>query len=459
MDGLLLKNGKVVDPVNNIDTNMDILIKHGVIYDIAQSLPPGMIDEVIDLHGKVVIAGIIDMHVHLCGNLNAGYKMLAKSGVTTAIDFSGPVDEVVRGLREKGTGISVGVMNGLIPGSNISKGTCSFDEIRDAVDKSMIEGSLGIKILGGHYPLTSENSLRTIEYCNSINAYIAFHAGTMEVREPFPAFKQAAGFAEGKRLHIAHVNSYCRGRYKNYIDEMAEAMGILDENSNIHSDSYISSFNGTDGSFVNGEFTSRVTRTELEKGGYPPTETGLKNAVMDGYVLVCKEKNGENMLVSGMEGFEHWKLAKSEITLSFNVNPSINSIAFVMHKDKSNKFTVDALSTDGGGIHRNVIIRQGLPLTAYSGFDMKDFVRKVSVNPARLLGLKNKGHLAVGADADITVIDMMECKPYMAVANGEVIMLDGCVMGSGGRMIITERGESYIKAETLDYILSDVHIR
>jgi dihydroorotase len=36
--------------------------------------------------------------------------------------------------------------------------------------------------------------------------------------------------------------------------------------------------------------------------------------------------------------------------------------------------------------------------------DWSDLVRKVSLNPARILGL-NKGNLGVGKDADIVIID------------------------------------------------------
>ncbi len=41
---------------------------------------------------------------------------------------------------------------------------------------------------------------------------------------------------------------------------------------------------------------------------------------------------------------------------------------------------------------------------------LPEAVRKLSCNPARILRLKNKGSLAVGADADVTVIDLEEEK-------------------------------------------------
>ena len=45
--------------------------------------------------------GIIDTHVHLCGSgLENGYKMLAKAGVATAIDF-GQAEGIARESRER----------------------------------------------------------------------------------------------------------------------------------------------------------------------------------------------------------------------------------------------------------------------------------------------------------------------------------------------------------------------
>jgi dihydroorotase len=36
---------------------------------------------------------------------------------------------------------------------------------------------------------------------------------------------------------------------------------------------------------------------------------------------------------------------------------------------------------------------------------LSKILRKLTINPAKLLGLANKGHLGVGADADVTLID------------------------------------------------------
>jgi dihydroorotase len=37
---------------------------------------------------------------------------------------------------------------------------------------------------------------------------------------------------------------------------------------------------------------------------------------------------------------------------------------------------------------------------------LTQFIEMISTNPARILGLKNKGRIAIGADADLTLLDL-----------------------------------------------------
>jgi len=63
---ILIKNGQVIDPANNVDEKLDVLVADGKIAKLAK---PGSISandaEVIDASGKLVVPGLIDMHVHL----------------------------------------------------------------------------------------------------------------------------------------------------------------------------------------------------------------------------------------------------------------------------------------------------------------------------------------------------------------------------------------------------------
>jgi dihydroorotase len=59
----LLKNGRVVDPASATDAELDILIEDGHIASMEESIEPGK-NEVVDLAGLTVCPGFIDMHVH-----------------------------------------------------------------------------------------------------------------------------------------------------------------------------------------------------------------------------------------------------------------------------------------------------------------------------------------------------------------------------------------------------------
>lgn len=62
---LLLKNGRVIDPANNLDAVQDVLIADGKIEKLGKSLAVPAGAELVDARGKIVCPGFIDMHVHL----------------------------------------------------------------------------------------------------------------------------------------------------------------------------------------------------------------------------------------------------------------------------------------------------------------------------------------------------------------------------------------------------------
>jgi dihydroorotase len=64
MSKLVIKNGRVIDPSQDLDTICDIAIEDGVIREIARSINSTG-SEVFDASGFVVAPGFIDMHVHL----------------------------------------------------------------------------------------------------------------------------------------------------------------------------------------------------------------------------------------------------------------------------------------------------------------------------------------------------------------------------------------------------------
>lgn len=86
---ILIKSGRVVDPANNIDEKLDILIVDGKVAELAANIDAGDA-EVINAAGNIVTPGLIDMHTHLREpgweykeDIVSGTKAAAAGGVTS----------------------------------------------------------------------------------------------------------------------------------------------------------------------------------------------------------------------------------------------------------------------------------------------------------------------------------------------------------------------------------------
>jgi len=125
---MLIKNGRVIDPANNIDGQFDILVKNGKIAEIGNNLNS---ENIIDATGLWVVPGLIDMHVHLRDpggrhkeTIKSGTKAAAAGGFTTVccMPNTNPVidnEVVVEYVTSKAA--KDGIVN-VIPIGSITKG-------------------------------------------------------------------------------------------------------------------------------------------------------------------------------------------------------------------------------------------------------------------------------------------------------------------------------------------------
>ena len=88
---ILIKNGLVIDPANKIEDILDILVEKGKISKLAKAIRVDA-DKVIDAKDKIVMPGIVDMHVHLREpgredkeTVATGTKAAKKGGVTAVL--------------------------------------------------------------------------------------------------------------------------------------------------------------------------------------------------------------------------------------------------------------------------------------------------------------------------------------------------------------------------------------
>jgi dihydroorotase len=101
---LLLRGGRVIDPTSGRDGIADIGICGSSIAAIEPAIPIDTARQVLDVTGKIVIAGMIDTHAHVYQHVTGRFGLNAdmvgvRSGVTTLVDQGGPSCMTLPGFR------------------------------------------------------------------------------------------------------------------------------------------------------------------------------------------------------------------------------------------------------------------------------------------------------------------------------------------------------------------------
>lgn len=85
---LVLKGGHVIDPANGIDAVMDVAVNGNRIAALGDNLTGG---RTVDVSGKYVVPGLIDLHMYVCGyeGAIAPDDTALPAGTTTIVDAGG----------------------------------------------------------------------------------------------------------------------------------------------------------------------------------------------------------------------------------------------------------------------------------------------------------------------------------------------------------------------------------
>lgn len=181
----LIKNGKVIDPSQNIEKKMNILIEDGLIKDYPKSvkeLEKQKNIKVIDADKLLVVPGLIDIHVHLrepgfehketirTGTLSAaagGFTSIACMPNTNPINDNASVTDYIL-LKARTEGVVNVLPIGAITKAEEGKELAEIGEMYKA-------GCIAISDDG--VPVTNSNLMRrAMEYVKAFNIPVIVHA-------------------------------------------------------------------------------------------------------------------------------------------------------------------------------------------------------------------------------------------------------------------------------------------
>ncbi len=460
----IIRGGHVLDPKNGTDGVFDVSIRLGRVERVGEGLEVGASTRVIDASGNYVMPGHVDLHAHVSSAWDrgleraVGHRMLAESGTTTILDLAGEPGRMSDGMRRYGAGLNVATLLGLIPHETVREDDPRRPVIRDTVAGALERGAIGIKLLGGYHPFTPEASADAVWAANDLGAWAAFHVGTKDSGSDIEGLREVPGIVGSGRLHVAHVNSYCRGLINSASEEVEEALGIVEGlRGQVVTEAYLAQQNGTNGLCdEDGNLVYNVSRNCLLGGGYAATEAGLREAMRDGYCSALKPAGDRVVLVTGEEAIGIWESAQTNASISFPVNPPSTAYSLTTARFSDGAWAIDAISTDGGSLPRNVSIRRTFALVSFGALSALEAAEKLSYGPSVALGLLEKGHFSEGADADVTLVDRSTGVASMSLVGGEPIMIGGEAVGEGGTWLVTGAGEGAARASGLPYRVMDL---
>src|SRR5699024_7652552 len=130
-----------------------------------------------------------------------------------------------------GSGLKLGTIEAIIPGEGeIHTDDPSSSMINNFIHESLEKGSLGLKLFGGHSPLSPEATEEGMRLANELQVMVAYHAGSTATKSNMTGMREAIEMAKGKQLLLAHINAYIRGHVNHPMEELKEGLTLLKEN-------------------------------------------------------------------------------------------------------------------------------------------------------------------------------------------------------------------------------------
>ncbi len=380
----LIKGGRLVDPANYIDGVYDILVEDDRIAQVAPFIQEAC-DHVIEATGKVVMPGFIDLHVHLREpgfeykeTVMTGAQAAARGGVTTICPMpnTNPVidsSEAVTDLIKRAEDAPVHVLPvGAITKKQLGQELADIQGMKNAGAVALSEDGKSVMdtlVLRHGLQEAAKVGIPVFSHCEdkSLVDGGVMNAGAMAQKLGLPGITNAVEDVivardilmckeTGTQLHLCH----CSTADSAVLVHMAQEQGLP-----VTAEVCPHHFTMSDD-----EITEDDGRFKMN----PPLRSkadvqALKEALRDGIMEVISTDHAPH----GME-----EKAQSMRKAPFGVVGLETSFA----------------------LSYTSLVKEGY-------LSLSQLVEKMSVNPARVLGI-DKGNLSVGHVADLVIADIEE---------------------------------------------------
>jgi len=399
---LIIAGGTVIDPENGLEGIRDVLIRNGKVEAVqkgilAKRAKKGKQQDfkAIDARGCWVTPGLIDLHVHLRQpgqsadeTIASGTRAAARGGITSLVTMANtkPVLDTAARLKSLLAKIKKEAVVNVFPVGAVTvglKGKKSTD--LDALAKA---GAIAFSDDG--MPVVDSKLMRTaLEASKRLGLPVLDHAETPHLTGP----------------GVVHEGSFSKREKLPGIPSRSETFMVMRDIALAH-----------------------------QTGG----ALHICHTSCAGSIELVRRAKAQGVRVTAEAAPHHFTLTDDDIdpkNASFKMKPPLRggSDREAIIQGLSDG-TVDAIATDHAphrasrkklGIKKapfgmtglETAIPLSLNLTQRGALDARRFVERLSVFPAKLLGLKKKGHLTKGADADITVIDPNAEETYESTAS------------------------------------------
>ena len=437
MHDLLLTGGRVVDPSSGVDTVVDVAVDGHRIAAVG----PGLQGRVVhDVAGCVVAPGFVDLHSH--AQSVAGHRLQAFDGVTTALELEAGVGAVSRaydqaaaegrplnyGFSASWAAMRMSVLAGVDPDGDVGSMLVHLgdpawqrdatggeqDRICDLLDRQLAGGALGVGVIVGYAPGTSPAEyLRVAALAAGAGVPTYTHARDLADFTPDTRIDGGleivqAATETGAHMHYCHVNSTS-------LRAVDRVLGLVEDvrraGSTVSTEAYPygAGMTGIGAAFLAPERLAErgLRTTDLV---YAPTGERVADAARlrelraadpGGLCIVHffdEEDPADLQVLLRSLTFADACIASDAMPLTWLGDPEPDAWPLpphaVTHPRSAGTFARS---------YRRLVTESGL-------VDVVEFVRRASVLPSAIVaaatqGAVRKGTLAVGADADVVVLE------------------------------------------------------